>query len=102
MISNNVMVSLFSEKLDRKPSDISHSICTAFLTTSGAESKENWCFLANVVQEFSSREVRYIISDLEFTPSPRSFGVDDSKPYQFAYRINQKYVLPTSPESAHG
>jgi hypothetical protein len=102
MISNNVMVPLLSEELDRETSDISYGICTTLLTTSGAESEENWCFLADAIQKFSSGEVRYVISDLEFTPSSSSFGVDDSMPGQFAQRINHKDSLLTFREFAHG
>jgi hypothetical protein len=101
MISNNVMVPLLSEELDREASDISYGICTTLLTTSGAESEENWCFLANAIQEFSSGEVRYVISDFEFTPSSSSFGMDDSTPCQFSHRINLQDGLFTSRESAH-
>lgn len=102
MVSNNVMVPLLGEELDRETSDISHGICTTLLTTSGAESEENWRFLANAIQKFSRGEMRYVIGDFEFAPSSSSFGVDDSMQCQFAHRISLKGGLITSLEFAHG
>jgi hypothetical protein len=78
MISNNVVVSLLGEELDRKASDISNGISTALLTTGSTETEENRRLLADAIEKFGGCEVGDVIHDFEFSPSSSSFGVNDS------------------------
>lgn len=79
VVANNVVVAFFGEELDRKASDIANGVGTTSLTTSGAETKEDWCFLSNSVQELGTGQVGYIfVGDFEFTPSSDRLGMYNS------------------------
>jgi hypothetical protein len=52
VVSDNVMVSILRKELHREASNIANSICAAFFTTSSTETKKNWGFFADAVEEF--------------------------------------------------
>lgn len=70
MVANNVMVALFCIELDREASNIANCVCTALLTTSGAQTEEDWRLLSDGVQELGAGQLSNVfVSDFEFAPS---------------------------------
>lgn len=48
------MIALLSEELDCEAADVTNSVCAAFLTTSGAQTKQYWSLLAHLVEELGT------------------------------------------------
>lgn len=77
MIANDVMIALLGEEFDRKATDIANGISTSFLSTSCAEAPQQWCLLANSVQEFRTSVLgKTGIRNFELAPCSDSFCVD--------------------------
>ena len=72
------MVAFFRVELDREASDIADCVCTAPLTTSGAEAEENTRFLADSAKELGAGQLRnYLVGDFKFTPGTRCFSMNN-------------------------
>ena len=67
IVSNHIVVALFSIEFDGKSSWVSNGIWSTSLTSDGGESKEEWCLLANFVKEAGLGEWGHIVSDFEDT-----------------------------------
>lgn len=78
VVSNDVMVTLLGEELDREASHITNGVCTALLATSGAKTKEHWSLLANAIEELGRGEGGYVVGDFEFTPGTGSLSMNNS------------------------
>jgi hypothetical protein len=78
VVSNDIMVSILGEELDRVSTNITNSISTALLTPSGAQTEEQRSLLANTIKELGCRQVGDVVCNLKFTPCTSCFGVDDA------------------------
>lgn len=78
VVSNDVMVTLLGEELDREASHITNGVCTALLATSGAKTEEHWSLLANAIEELGRGEGGYVVGDFEFTPGTGSLSMNNS------------------------
>lgn len=78
MVSHNVMISFFSEEFDREASYISDSVCTTLFAAGCTETEQNWCLLADSIQELGRSERRNIVSYFELAPGTGSLGMDNS------------------------
>lgn len=78
VISNNVVVALLGEELDREASHITNGVRTALLATSGAKAEEHGGLLANAIEELGRGEGGYIVGDFKFTPGTGSLGMNNS------------------------
>lgn len=77
MVPDNIMISFFCEKLDRKPSDISNSICASLLASSGTDTAQNWSFLSNALEELRSCYMGDVVCNFEFPPCTGSFSMNN-------------------------
>jgi hypothetical protein len=78
MVSDDIMVSILGEELDRVSTNITNSIGTALFASSRAQAEEKRRLLANTIKELGGCQVGDVVCNLEFTPGAGCFGVDDS------------------------
>jgi hypothetical protein len=78
MVSDNIMVSVLGEELDRVSTNITNSVGTALFTSSRTQAEEKRRLLANAVEEFGGCQVGDVVCNFEFTPGAGCFGVDNS------------------------
>lgn len=77
MVSNNVMVALFREELDREAADIADRVSTALLTPRRAHATQDRSLFANAIQEFRTGEARNVVGHFELAPCTRRVGMDN-------------------------
>lgn len=102
VISHNVMIAFLCEKLHRKASHVSDSVGTTLFASRSAEAKQNGSLLANSIEEFGACQGRDVVGDFKFTPSTRSFSMDNSSELSVHHALwrTEKHWL-TSLEYAH-
>jgi len=57
VVTNHIIVTLFGVELDSETSGISVTVVGTTLSSNSRETSENWCSLANSLEEFSSGEL---------------------------------------------
>jgi len=89
VVSNHIVVTFFSVKLDSKTSRISFSISRSLLTTDSRESSKNRSSLSNSVQELSLGVFSDILGDFEITMGTSSLSVDNSFRNSFSVKVSK-------------
>lgn len=78
MVSDDIVVPLFREELDGKPTDITNSVSATLFAACSAPTEKNWGLLADTIEKIGRRKARDIIGNLELAPCAGRFGMNDS------------------------
>jgi hypothetical protein len=78
VVSNDIPVALFRVKLDREPTDISHSICRAAAAQNCAESREERRTTGRVAENTSCSILRKTFVHFKCSEGSGAASVDDS------------------------